>query len=66
MTFFSANTTGGERVAPRATRFFSLGLPTWATGQDVDRGFSVRTSPRSRRMGGLRRRGRSGREDGDR
>jgi hypothetical protein len=66
MTFFSADTTGGERVAPRATRFFSLVLPTWATGQNVNRGFSVQATPRPRRMRGLRRRGRNGRGGGDR
>ena len=66
MRFFSTDTTGGDRAAPRPTRFFSLGLPTWASGQDVDRGFSVRAMPRSRGIGGLRRRGRSGRRDGDR
>jgi hypothetical protein len=63
MTFFSMDTTDGDRAAPRPTRFFSLGLPTWASGPDVDRGFSVRAMPRSRRIRRLRRRGR---REGDR
>ena len=63
MTFFNAGVTGGQRVAPRATRFFSLGLPTWASGQDLNRGFSVRAMPRSPGIGRLRRRRR---RDGDR
>jgi len=66
MAFFSADKTGGERVGTPGTRFFSLGLPTWAIGQDVDRGLSAHTMVRSRRRARPRRRGGDGRGGGNR